>query len=151
MSDYDRVMSSEISGLIKPPIRELGSAGSPRVSVVATRDDRWDARSYLVSSGSDAVLIDGNGNLEPLVAHAREQGLDLHAALLTHTHEDHVAGIAELRAGGLVVMAHAAAPGGFHDRDLHAGDVVRSANSRSSRSLCPATTRRSSPTGRAAW
>ena len=124
MSDYDRVMSSEISGLISP-IRELGSAGSPRVSVVATRDDRWDARSYLVSSGSDAVLIDGNGNLEPLVALAREQGLDLHAALLTHTHEDHVAGIAELRAGGLVVMAHAAAPGGFHDRDLHAGDVVR--------------------------
>jgi hydroxyacylglutathione hydrolase len=124
MTDYDRVMAAEISGVISP-IRELGRAGSSGASVVATRDERWDARSYLVSSGTDAVLIDGNGNLEPLVGHARAQGLDLHAALLTHTHEDHVAGIAELRASGVPVMAHAAAPGGFHDRDLQAGEVVR--------------------------
>jgi hydroxyacylglutathione hydrolase len=118
------MMSSQTSGLIRP-IDELGTAGASGVSVVATRDDRWDARSYLVSSGSDAVLVDGNGNLEPLLAHAREQGLHLHAALLTHTHEDHVEGIPHLRAGGLTVLAHAAAPGGFHDRDLHAGDIVR--------------------------
>jgi hydroxyacylglutathione hydrolase len=124
MPNYDRVMSSDTSGLISP-ILELSGAGTPAVSVVATRDDRWDARSYLVSVGSDAVLIDGNGNLEPLVTHARDQGLQLHAALLTHTHEDHIAGIAELRAGGLAVMAHADAPGGFHDRDLPAGEVAR--------------------------
>jgi glyoxylase-like metal-dependent hydrolase (beta-lactamase superfamily II) len=117
-------MTTEISGLIDP-IAELAASGSPSVSVVATRDDRWDARSYLVSSGVDAVLIDGNGNLEPLVAHAGAQGLELHAALLTHTHEDHVAGIAELRASGLPVLAHADAPGGFHDRDLHVGGVVK--------------------------
>jgi hydroxyacylglutathione hydrolase len=122
--DYHRVMVPEISGVISP-IRALGVAGSPGVSVVATRDERWDARSYLVSSATDAVLIDGNGNLGPLVDHARAQGLDLHAALLTHTHEDHVAGIAELRASGIPVMAHAGAPGGFHDRDMQAGEVVR--------------------------
>jgi hydroxyacylglutathione hydrolase len=117
-------MASQISSVISP-IRELAHAGSPGVSVVATRDERWDARSYLVSSGTDAVLIDGNGNLEPLVEHARAQGLDLHAVLLTHTHEDHVAGIPELRASGIPVLAHAAAPGGFHDRDIQAGEVVR--------------------------
>ena len=123
-SDYHRHMTTEIPGLIDP-IAELAASGSPTVSVVATRDDRWDARSYLVSSGADAVLIDGNGNLAPLVAQARAQGLELHAALLTHTHEDHVAGIAELRASGLPVLAHADAPGGFHDRDLHVGGVVK--------------------------
>ena len=150
MSDYDRVMSSEISGLISP-IRELGSAGSPGVSVVATRDDRWDARSYLVSSGSDAVLIDGNGNLEPLVALAREQGLDLHAALLTHTHEDHVAGIAELRAGVWSSWPMRPRREAFTIAICMRATSCGSANSRSSRSLCPAMTRRSSPTGRAAW
>jgi hydroxyacylglutathione hydrolase len=107
------------------PLAELGVEGSGEVTVVATRDERWDARSYLVSAGADAVLIDGNGNLEPLVAHARAQGLRLHAALLTHTHEDHVAGIPELGAGGLPVFAHADAPGGFHDHDLHDGVQVR--------------------------
>lgn len=107
------------------PIRELGRPDPPGLSVVATRDDRWDARSYLVSSGSDAILIDGNGNLEPLLAIVRERGLDLHAALLTHTHEDHVAGIPELSASGVPVMAHAAAPGGFHDADLTAGERAR--------------------------
>jgi hydroxyacylglutathione hydrolase len=117
-------MAPDVAGLISP-LRELGGARSPVVSVVATRDERWDARSYLVNAGSDAVLIDGNGNLEPLVGHARAHGLELHAALLTHTHEDHVAGIAKLRASGIPVMAHADAPGGFHDRDLRAGEVVR--------------------------
>jgi glyoxylase-like metal-dependent hydrolase (beta-lactamase superfamily II) len=123
-SDYDRSMTSETSRVITP-IRELGRSRPRGVSVVATRDDHWDARSYLVSSASDAILIDGNGNLEPLLDYVREHGLNLHAALLTHTHEDHVAGIAEVRAAGLTVMAHAAAPGGWHDRDLLAGDVVR--------------------------
>ena len=61
----------------------------------------WDARSYLVTAGSDAVLIDGNGNLAPLVAHARATGSVIHAVLLTHTHEDHVAGVAELSASGM--------------------------------------------------
>ena len=92
-------MAAEISGVISP-LLELGIQARP-VSRSSRRAMRvWDARSYLVSSGTDAVLIDGNGNLEPLVGHARAQGLDLHAALLTHTHEDHVEGIAELRASG---------------------------------------------------
>ena len=48
--DYDRHMTTEISGLIDP-IAELGASGSPSVSVVATRDVVWDARSYLLSRG----------------------------------------------------------------------------------------------------
>jgi hydroxyacylglutathione hydrolase len=115
-------MSAEFSGVIDPV---AGIAASPGVQVVATRDERWDARSYLVSSGTDAVLIDGNGNLEPLLEHARSRGLHVHAALLTHTHEDHVAGIPELRASGMPVLAHPAAPGGFHERDIQPGEMMR--------------------------
>ena len=106
------------------PLADAG-AGAPGVAVVATRDAVWDARSYLVSAGSDAVLIDGNGNLGPLIEHARATGLEVHAALLTHTHEDHVAGIAELRASGLPVLAHADAPGGFHDRSVGRDERIR--------------------------
>jgi hydroxyacylglutathione hydrolase len=106
------------------PLRDTGTTGL-ELTVVATRDAVWDARSYLVSAGRDAVLIDGNGNLGPLVAHARAERLELHAALLTHTHEDHVAGIAELRASGVPVLAHRAAPGGFHDRALEGGEHMR--------------------------
>jgi hydroxyacylglutathione hydrolase len=117
-------MAADVSAVIHP-VSELGAGASPELSVAATRDERWDARSYLVSKGSDGVLIDGNGNLGPLVEHARGGGIAVHALLLTHTHEDHVAGVPELRANGLPVLAHAAAPGGFHDRDLYDGAVVR--------------------------
>ena len=92
---------------------------------MASRDEVWDARSYLVTAGSDAVLIDGNGNLGPLVAHARATGSVIHAVLLTHTHEDHVAGVAELSALGMPVLAHPDAPGGFHGTNIAPGDAVR--------------------------
>ncbi len=45
--------------------------------------------------------------------------------LLTHTHEDHVAGVAELSALGMPVLAHPDAPGGFHGTNIAPGDVVR--------------------------
>ena len=94
-------------------------------------------RSYLVTAGSDAVLIDGNGNLGPLVAHARTTGLVIHAVLLTHTHEDHVAGVAELSALGMPVLAHPDAPGGFTARTSHRATRCASGRSRSTRSHLP--------------
>jgi hydroxyacylglutathione hydrolase len=116
-------MAIASSSLIDP-FAEIDHRHASGVSVVASRDELWDARSYLIKAGSDAVLIDGNGNLGPLVDAARARGLVLHAALLTHTHEDHVAGIAELRASGVSVWAHTDSRGGFHDRVLRAGEVV---------------------------
>ena len=45
--------------------------------------------------------------------------------LLTHTHEDHVAGVAELSALGMPVLAHPDAPGGFHGTNIAPGEAVR--------------------------
>ena len=113
------------TSVLTDPFAEIGDPRPRDVSVVSSRDDVWDARSYLVSAGSDAVLIDGNGNLAPLLAHARARGSVVHAVLLTHTHEDHVAGIPELSALGLPVLAHRDAPGGFHSRAVEPGELVR--------------------------
>ena len=141
-------MAIASSSLIDP-FAEIDHRHASGVSVVASRDELWDARSYLITAGSDAVLIDGNGNLAPLVAHARTTGSVIHAVLLTHTHEDHVAGVAELSAQGMPVLAHPDAPGGFHGTNIAPGDVIRFGSSRSRRSTCRDTTRPSSRTARA--
>ena len=65
------------------------------------------------------------GNLAPLVARAQADGAVIHALLLTHTHEDHVAGVTDLRDRGMPVLAHPHAPGGFHDAGISPGEVVR--------------------------
>ncbi len=117
-------MAIASSSLIDP-FAEVDHRHASGVFVLASRDEVWDARSYLVTAGSDAVLIDGNGNLGPLVAHARATGSAIHAVLLTHTHEDHVAGVAELSALGMPVLAHPDAPGGFHGTNIAPGDVIR--------------------------
>jgi hydroxyacylglutathione hydrolase len=107
------------------PFADVESRRAPGVSVVASRDEVWDARAYLITSGSDGVLVDGNGNLAPLVAHARANGAVIHAVLLTHTHEDHIAGVTELRDLGMPVLAHPDAPGGFHGVSVAPGEVLR--------------------------
>lgn len=38
--------------------------------VYATSDARWDARSYLLIRGQNAVVIDANGHLAPLLTTA---------------------------------------------------------------------------------
>ena len=55
-------MAIASSSLIDP-FADVDHRHASGVSVVASRDEVWDARSYLVTAGSDAVLIDGNGNL----------------------------------------------------------------------------------------
>jgi hydroxyacylglutathione hydrolase len=117
-------MATAASCLIDP-FADVDSRRASGISVVASRDQVWDARAYLVSSGPDAVLIDGNGNLAPLVARAQADGIVIHALLLTHTHEDHVAGVTDLRDRGMPVLAHPHAPGGFHDAGISPGEVVR--------------------------
>ena len=51
-----------------------------------TESPQWTSNAYLVADeeGGHAVLIDGNGVTEPLIAKARELGVTVDAILVTH-------------------------------------------------------------------
>jgi hydroxyacylglutathione hydrolase len=56
-----------------------------------TESDGFLTDAYLIDDGNGtAVLIDGNGVGEPLLAIARDKHLSIAALLLTHDHVDHV-------------------------------------------------------------
>ncbi len=73
-------------------------------------DDRWLSNTYLVADeqGSDAVLIDAGGPVEPLLAVLDRMRLRLTHVLLTHHHHDHVADLARVleRHPGTPVLIH---------------------------------------------
>jgi glyoxylase-like metal-dependent hydrolase (beta-lactamase superfamily II) len=67
--------------------------------VERTESETWLSNAYLVADreGGHAVLIDGNGAVEPLIEAVDRLGVTVDAILLTHHHADHVAGLAAYR------------------------------------------------------
>ena len=73
-------------------------------------DDATGTWTYVVSRGSDAVLIDpvldydaksgqlGSQGIDAVLAYLREHGLTLHRVLETHAHADHLSGAQVARA-----------------------------------------------------
>lgn len=61
--------------------------------------DPWLSNTYLVAAGpnSDAFVVDAGGPVDPLIAKADEQGLNVTHVLLTHHHHDHVAELDALK------------------------------------------------------
>ncbi len=57
----------------------------------------WAANCYLVSSGSDAIVIDPSCPAGDITAALARDGLTLHAILLTHGHFDHLLAVDDLR------------------------------------------------------
>ena len=64
-----------------------------------TESPQWTSNAYLVADRENghAVLIDGNGVVEPLIEKARELGVSVDAIVLTHWHGDHLAGVEQYR------------------------------------------------------
>ena len=60
-----------------------------------TENRGWLSNAYLVADrpGGCGVLVDGNDVLDPLLARAEADGIEVTHVLLTHRHPDHVAGI----------------------------------------------------------
>jgi hydroxyacylglutathione hydrolase len=74
-----------------------------------TESPDWTSNAYLVADreGGHAVLIDGNGVVDPLIEKAEQLGVSVDAILLTHWHGDHIAGIEAYRERfGAPVHAH---------------------------------------------
>jgi glyoxylase-like metal-dependent hydrolase (beta-lactamase superfamily II) len=80
--------------------------------VERTENPQWLSNAYLVADpeAGTGVLIDGNDDLDPLLAKAEAEGIEITHILLTHPHADHVAGLAEAREklGNPPVVAHRA-------------------------------------------
>jgi glyoxylase-like metal-dependent hydrolase (beta-lactamase superfamily II) len=65
------------------------------------------ANSYLVTNGSDAVLIDATASVQSVRATLAKKGATLHAILLTHGHFDHLLTADALRdAFGVPLLVH---------------------------------------------
>jgi hydroxyacylglutathione hydrolase len=76
-----------------------------------TENPTWLSNAYLVADGAGGkgVLIDGNDDLGPLLERAERDRIEITHVLVTHSHLDHVAGLAEARAqiGDPPLVAHA--------------------------------------------
>ena len=75
-----------------------------------TENAQWLSNAYLVvdEPGGKGVLIDGNGVLEPLLERAEREQTEVTHILLTHSHADHIEGLAEAaaRLGIPATVAH---------------------------------------------
>jgi glyoxylase-like metal-dependent hydrolase (beta-lactamase superfamily II) len=97
-----------------------------------TESPQWTSNAYLVADreGGHAVLIDGNGVVEPLIEKAEKLGVSIDAVLLTHHHHDHLAGLEQYREKfGAPVYAHPwtkdeVAPDVVVDETIDEGDVL---------------------------
>jgi hydroxyacylglutathione hydrolase len=75
--------------------------------------------SYLVASGSEAVVVDPERNVEGYVAYLAKNNLKLIGIFLTHPHADFVAGHVELSARcGAPILISEKAPATFVHRDV---------------------------------
>jgi glyoxylase-like metal-dependent hydrolase (beta-lactamase superfamily II) len=97
--------------------------------VERTESETWLSNAYLVADreGGHAVLIDGNGAVEPLIEAADRLGVTVEAILLTHHHADHLAGLAAYRDQfGAAIYAHpwTAEQVGGVDQTFDDGDVL---------------------------
>ncbi len=81
--------------------------------------------SYLVASGTEAVVVDPERNVDRYLAYLAENGLELRYVFLTHPHADFVAGHAELSArSGAPILLSETAPATFPHSDVKDGDRV---------------------------
>ncbi len=86
--------------------------------VERTENPTWLSNAYLVAEGpgGKGVLIDGNDDLDPLLAKADEEGIEITHILVTHPHADHVAGLTAAQERlGVPMVAHADAAAEMED------------------------------------
>ena len=84
-----------------------------------------DNFSYIVGceATGKALVIDPGGDVERIVSEARKAGLSIEMIVNTHTHGDHTAGNARLKAvTGARIVLHEADAGGYPHADVRLSD-----------------------------
>ena len=92
----------------------------------------WLSNAYLVAeaTGGSGVLMDGHGEIDPLLERVERDNISITHVLLTHEDADHVVGVEELSArysAPLVASSTSAAELSFAvGQTIEDGDVIRS-------------------------
>ena len=91
----------------------------------------WLSNAYLLADqpGGHGVLVDSNGLLEPLAERIRKDEIEITHVLVTHHHEDHVIGIADVarRFGVALVGSELTREAGVPiDEEITDGALVKS-------------------------
>jgi hydroxyacylglutathione hydrolase len=81
--------------------------------------------SYVVGSGTEAVVVDPERNIDGYLAYLAKNALELRYIFLTHPHADFVAGHSELstRSGAPILLSETA-PATFPHSDVKDGDRI---------------------------
>ncbi|WP_159232829.1 MBL fold metallo-hydrolase [Mycolicibacterium vanbaalenii] len=88
-------------------------------------------RSYLISAGGDAVVVDPQRDIDRVLDLARERGVRITHVLETHIHNDYVTGGLELsRSTGAEYVVPAGDDVGYQRRAVSDGDEIRSGSLR---------------------
>jgi glyoxylase-like metal-dependent hydrolase (beta-lactamase superfamily II)/rhodanese-related sulfurtransferase len=81
--------------------------------------------SYLLTSGTEAVVVDPQRDADRLLSAAHARGVRIHAVLETHVHNDYVSGAGEMRsATGAEIVGPVRAGYRFAFRALEEGDEI---------------------------
>ena len=81
--------------------------------------------SYLLASGDEALIVDPQRDIGPVLAAARASGLHITRVVETHVHNDYVSGALELRAAtGATIVGPARAGYAFPFQPLAEGDEL---------------------------
>jgi len=98
-----------------------------------TENHEWLSNAYLVvdEARGHGVIIDANDALDPLCERVEREGIKVTHVLITHSHSDHIAGLADLaeRVSAPVVAGEVAAaelPSGLVACTIADGERIRS-------------------------
>jgi glyoxylase-like metal-dependent hydrolase (beta-lactamase superfamily II) len=98
----------------------------PNMRVVKLSVGSYDNNVYIIVSGNEAMLVDGAGNAERILAEAERVGAVLGSIVQTHNHFDHTGALAELvDALQVPVRAHRADPMPVPTQPVEDGERLR--------------------------
>jgi glyoxylase-like metal-dependent hydrolase (beta-lactamase superfamily II) len=104
------------------PAHTYPASGALRVSKLSVGP--YDNNVYIVSAGTDAIIVDGAASPGRILAEA--EGLNVGAIVQTHGHFDHIQALPALVAElGCPVYAHPADAMGVETVPVASGEVVR--------------------------